>query len=68
MIPAPDSPTAWLWAELAARLGSEEAEALRRAYLARCAAYHKQRRDVPLSPPEQRTPGPKAKQERRLRR
>ena len=68
MIPTPDSPTAWLWAELEKRLGSEEAEALRRAYLARCAAYHKQRRDVPLSPPEQRKSGPKAKQERRMRR
>lgn len=67
MIPPPASPTAWLWAELARRLGSDEAGALRRAYLDRCAAYHKQRRDVPLSPPEQRTPGPKAKRERRLK-
>jgi hypothetical protein len=68
LIPPPDSPTAWLWAELAARLGEGECEALRRSYNARCASYHKQRRDVPLSPPEQRTPGPKAKQERRIRR
>jgi hypothetical protein len=68
MIPPPDSPTAWLWSELEIRLGSDECAALRRAYNARCASYHKQRRDVPLSPAEQRTPGPKAKKERRLRR
>lgn len=68
MIPPPESPSAWLWDELETRLGSDETAALRQAYRARCSAYHKQRRDVPLSPPEQRKSGPKAKREKRMRR
>lgn len=65
--PRRESPTAWLWAEIVQRLGTDEAEALRRAYLDRCASYHHARRHSPPSPAEQRRPGPKAKQERRLR-
>lgn len=40
----PPSPTAWLWAELTQRLGTEAAQQLHDAYLAQCRAYYKARR------------------------
>lgn len=45
------SPTAWLWEQIAAQLGTDAAEALRREYLARWTAYNQARRNPNGDPP-----------------
>lgn len=48
--PRRESPTAWPWREIEARIGAGACEELHRAYLARCSAYSKARREPHARP------------------
>lgn len=53
----PDTPQAWLWAEIEKRIGKAEADALYQAWLAEMRRYNRGRTNSKLTPDEPRKPG-----------